>query len=179
MGRFKLGWRVLLYLISTVSLLQVYSFGFKDFVESQYSSILIFLQCCYSIFIILRNECLIMLGPSLLLYILYILLYISALYIFCTCMSYMCILAYWLMLSVLNTTLNKDYSILFYSLALLKKIRTTLHSVCTKSLIVSRCIFVVVLHPFKKFLSTRMTTSQGFAYSCFLVPFCFFVLRKL
>ena len=88
MGRSKLGWRLLLCLISTVFLLQVYSFGFKDFVESQYSSILIFLQWCYSGFIILRNECLIMLGPSLLLYILYILLYISALYIFYTCMSY-------------------------------------------------------------------------------------------
>ena len=42
-------------------------------------------------------------------------------YFFCT--VYICIylaplcriLAYWLMLSVLNTTLNKDYSILFYS----------------------------------------------------------------
>ena len=93
MGRSKLGRRLLLCLISTVSLLHVYSFGFKDFVESQYSSILIFLQCCYSGFIILPNECLVMLGLSILLYILYILLYISALYIFCICMSYTSLLA--------------------------------------------------------------------------------------
>ena len=31
-------------------------------------------------------------------------------------LAYFSILAYWLMLSVLNTTLNKDYSILFYSI---------------------------------------------------------------
>ena len=54
-----------------------------------------------------------MLGPSLLLYILYILLYISALYIFCTCILYTSLLAN---VVCLNTTLNKDYYILFYSI---------------------------------------------------------------
>ena len=56
---------------------------------------------------------------------------------------------------------------------MLNKTRATLHSVCTKSLIVSWYIFVVVLHPLKKFLSTRMTTSQGFACSCFWRLFAF------
>ena len=38
-------------------------------------------------------------------------------FLHCICFEPLCrILTYWLMLSVLNTTLNKDYSILFYSI---------------------------------------------------------------
>ena len=39
-------------------------------------------------------------------------------YMHCIYFAPICrVLAFWLMLSVLNTTLNKDYSILFYSMA--------------------------------------------------------------
>ena len=157
MGRSKLGRRLLLCLISTVSLLSVYLFGFKDFVESKYSSILIFLQCCYPRFIILRNECLILLCPSLVLYI----LYIYCTFLHCIYFAPVCrILAYWLMLSVLNTTLNKDYSILFFCWLCLTNLLQLLYSQTTGLDILLIMIMMITIIMIVKMITSIATTKS-------------------
>ena len=49
--------------------------------------------------------------------------FIACTFLHCIYFAPLCrILAYWLMLSVLNTTLNKDYSILLYSILFYKTV---------------------------------------------------------
>ena len=88
-----------------------YLFGFMDLTNYILLVEIVFCLFKYRVDYFI-SWCIIIMLCSFCLYILLHVLFLHCIYFALLCR----ILAYWLMLSVLNTTLNKDYSILFYSI---------------------------------------------------------------